>query len=91
LWSLVRPVRYADRGARPDVIASQERVMRFDGTLDEIKIVFNGTASVVGLGGVGRLAGWGWGRGCGCGKSCVNCERGGLSGFKKEKNGLFDY
>jgi len=65
LWSLVRPVRYADRGARPDVIASQERITRFDGTLNEIEIVFNGTASVVGFGGVGRLAGWGWSGSCG--------------------------
>ena len=78
LRGLVRPVRYADRGARPDVIASQERIMRDDGTLNEIKSAFNGTASVVGLGGVGRLAGWGWsgsgscgrGRGWGCGRGC---------------------
>ena len=70
LRSLVRPVRYADRGARPNVIAIQERITRDDGTVDEIKSTFNGTASVVGLGDVGRLAGWGWGRGRGCGRGC---------------------
>ena len=70
LRGLVRPVRYADRGARPDVIASQERIMRDDGTLNEIKSAFNGTASVVGLGGVGRLAGWSGSCGRGCGRSC---------------------
>ena len=75
MWSLVWPVRYADRSTRPNVIASQERIPRFDGTLNEIKVIFNGSASVVGFGGVGRLAGWGWsrrrargwGRGRGCG------------------------
>jgi len=74
LRSVVRPVRYADRSARPDVIASQERIPRLDGTANEIKIVFNGSASVVGLGDVGRLAGWGWsrsrGRGWACGRAC---------------------
>ena len=60
--SLVWPVRYADRSTRPDVSARQERIPGLDGTLNEIKIVFNGTASVVGLGDVGRLAGWGWSR-----------------------------
>lgn len=73
MWSVVRPVRYADRSTRPDVVASQERILRLDGTPNEIKIVFNGSASVVGLGDVGRLAGWGWsrsrsrGRGWACG------------------------
>jgi len=59
LWSLVWPVRYADRCARPDVIASKERIMRVDGTRNEVKGVFDGSASVAGLGDVGRLAGWG--------------------------------
>lgn len=62
LRGLVRPVGYADWCARPNVIASQERILRLDGTINEVKIVFNGTASLVGLGDVGRLAGWGWSR-----------------------------
>ena len=62
LRGLVGPVGYADWCARPDVITSQERILRLDGTINEVKIVFNGTASLVGLGDVGRLAGWGWSR-----------------------------
>jgi hypothetical protein len=45
--------------------------LRFDGTLSEVRSVLNGTASVIGLGNVGRLAGWGWrvrGRGSGRGR-----------------------
>jgi len=53
LRSLVRTVGHTDWRARPDIVASNERISRLNSTRDQVIGVFDRVASIIGLGDVG--------------------------------------